>query len=51
MLRLTKVNIAAISLIFKQPELKVSLFEQFRVNFGFHATISIKLHKIFTSYS
>lgn len=42
MLRLTKVNIAAISLILKQPELKVSFFEQFRVNFGsryyFHQT-------------
>lgn len=37
MLRLTKVNIAAMSLVFKQPEIKVSPFEQLRVNFGFHA--------------
>lgn len=51
MLRLTKVNVAAISLVFKQPELKVSLFEQLRVNFDFHATISIKVHEIFTPYS
>lgn len=49
--RLTKVNIETISLIFKQLELKVSLFEQLRVNFSFHATISIKLHEIFTPYS
>lgn len=45
MLWLTKVNIPAISLVFKQPELKVSLLEQLRVNFGFHATISTKLHE------
>lgn len=51
MLRLTKVNIPAISLVFKEPELKVSLFEQLRVNFGLHAAISIKLHGIFTLYS
>lgn len=51
MLRLTKVNITVISLIFKQPELKVSLFVQLRVNFSFPSTISVKLHEIFTPYS
>lgn len=39
MLRLTNVNTAAIILIFKQLELKVSLFEQLRVNFSFDATL------------
>lgn len=51
MLWLTKVNIPAISLVFKQPELKVSLFEELRVDFGFRATISIRLHEISTLYS